>query len=142
MIPGRYELNKNLNVRSLIKSAGGLKENALRTRGYIIRNIDGFPQEAKTVDLEKVLSLDQNYSLRNNDKLIIASAEELTGAKLVSISGETNDGGDYPFKGMTVIDLILMSNGVTEKGSFEDITIYRSTYDKTQVNLSKQLISH
>ena len=27
-----------------------------------------------------------------------------------------------------------MSNGVTEKGSFEDISIYRSTYDKTQVN--------
>ena len=135
MIPGRYELNKNLNVRSLIKSAGGFKENALRTRGYIIRNVDGFPQETKTVDLEKALSLDQNYSLRNNDKLIIASTEELTGAKLVSISGETNAGGDYPFfKGMTVIDLILMSNGVTEKGSFEDISIYRSTYDKTQVN--------
>ena len=135
MIPGRYELNKNLNVRSLIKSAGGLKENALRTRGYIIRNVDGFPQEAKTVDLEKTLNLDQNYSLRNNDKLIIASTEELNGSKSVSISGETNAGGDYPFfKGMTVIDLILMSNGVTEKGSFEDITIYRSTYDKTQVN--------
>ena len=135
MIPGRYELNKNLNVRSLIKSAGGFKENALRTRGYIIRNVDGFPQEAKTVDLEKTLNLDQNYSLRNNDKLIIASTEELNGSKSVSISGETNAGGDYPFfKGMTVIDLILMSNGVTEKGSFEDITIYRSTYDKTQVN--------
>ncbi len=135
MVPGRYELNKNLNVRSLIKSAGGFKENALRTRGYIIRNVDGFPQEAKTVDLEKALSLDQNYSLRNNDKLIISSTEELTGAKLVSISGETNAGGDYPFfKGMTVIDLILMSNGITEKGSFEDITIYRSTYDETQLN--------
>ncbi len=135
VIPGRYELNKNLSVRSLIKSAGGFKENALRTRGYIIREIDGFPQEAKTVDLEKALSLDQNYTLRNNDKLIIASTEELSGSKSVSISGEINDGGDYPFfKGMTVIDLILMSSGVTEKGSFEDITIYRSTYDKTQLN--------
>ena len=134
MIPGRYELNKNLNVRSLIKSAGGFKDNALRTRGYIIRNVDGFPQEAKTVDLEKALSLNQNYSLRNNDKLIIASTEELTGVKLVSISGETNAGGNYPFfKGMTVTDLILMSKGVTEKGSFEDTTIYRSTYDKTQL---------
>ena len=135
MIPGRYELNKNLNVRSLIKSAGGFKENALKTRGYIIRNVDGFPQEAKTVDLEKALSLDQNYSLRNNDKLIIASTEDLSGAKSVSISGETNAGGDYPFfKGMTIIDLILMSNGITEKGSFEYVTVYRSTYDKTQVN--------
>ena len=135
MIPGRYELNKNLNVRSLIESAGGFKENALRTRGYIIREVDGFPQEAKTIDLEQALSLNQNYNLKNNDKLVVASIEELTGFKSVSITGEINDGGEYPFfKGMTVIDLILMSNGVTERGSFEDITIYRSTYDKTQLN--------
>ena len=134
MIPGRYELNKNLNVRSLIESAGGFKENALRTRGYIIRDVNGFPQEAKTVDLEKALSLNQNYRLRNNDKLIIASVEELSGSKLVSISGEINNEGDYPFfKGMTVIDLVLMSGGATEKGSLEDITVYRSTYDKTQL---------
>ena len=134
MIPGAYELNKNLNVRSLIESAGGFKENALRTRGYIIRDVNGFPQEAKTVDLEKALSLNQNYRLRNNDKLIIASLEELSGSKLVSISGEINNEGDYPFfKGMTVIDLVLMSGGVTEKGSLEDITVYRSTYDKTQL---------
>ena len=134
MVPGRYELNKNLSVRSLIESAGGFNENALRTRAYIIREVDGFPQEAKTVDLERALSIDKNYTLRNNDKLIIASIEELSGVKSVSISGEINNVGEYPFfKGMTVIDLILMSGGVTEKGSFEDITIYRSTYDKTQL---------
>jgi len=134
MIPGRYELNKNLSVKSLIKSAGGFKENALKTRGYIIREVDGFPQEAKTVDLEMALSLDQNYTLRNNDRLVIASIEELSGAKSVSIRGEINVAGDYPFFiGMTVVDLILMSKGVTEKGSYEDVTVYRSTYDKTQL---------
>ena len=135
MVPGRYELNKNLNVRSLIESAGGFNENALRTRAYIIRDVDGFPQEAKTVDLERALSLDPNYTLRNNDKLIIASLEELSQTKSISISGEINAAGQYPFfKGMTVLDLILMSNGVTEKGSFENIAVYRSTYDKTQLN--------
>ena len=134
MVPGRYELNKNLSVRSLIESAGGFNKNALRTRAYIIREVDGFPQEAKTVDLERALSIDKNYTLRNNDKLIIASIEELSGVKSVSISGEINNVGEYPFfKGMTVLDLILMSGGVTEKGSFEDINIYRSTYDKTQL---------
>ena len=134
MIPGQYELLKNPDIKSLIKSAGGLTESALKKRAYIIREVDGFPQEAKTVDLEKALSLDLNYTLRNNDKLVIASIEELSGTKSVSISGEINVAGDYPFfKGMTVIDLILMSSGVTEKGSYEDITIYRSTYDKTQL---------
>ena len=135
MIPGRYELIKNPDIISLIKSAGGLKENALKKRGYIIREVDGFPQEVKTVDLERVLSLTENYTLRNNDKLVIASIEELSGPKSVSISGEINKDGSYPFfTGMTIVDLILMSKGLTEKGSYDDINIYRSTYDKSQLN--------
>tara|TARA_Y100000748_G_scaffold225919_1_gene190336 strand:- start:194 stop:2626 length:2433 start_codon:yes stop_codon:yes gene_type:complete len=135
MIPGQYELLKNPDIKSLIKSAGGLTESALKKRAYIIREVDGFPQEAKTVDLERALVLDQNYTLRNNDKLVIASIEELSGAKSVSISGEINEAGDYPFfRGMTVVDLILMSKGITEKGSYEDVAVYRSTYDKTQLN--------
>ena len=135
MIPGQYELLKNPDIISLIKSAGGLKENALKKRGYIIREVDGFPQEVKTIDLERVLSLTENYTLRNNDKLVIASIEELYGPKSVSISGEINEGGSYPFfTGMTIVDLILMSKGLTEKGSYDDINIYRSTYDKSQLN--------
>ncbi len=134
MIPGQYELAKNKNIISLIKSAGGLKESALKERAYIIREVDGFQQKAITVDLERALSLDKNYTLRNNDKLVIASIEELSGSKSVSINGEINAAGDYPFfKGMTVIDLILMSSGITEKGSYEDIAVYRSTYDKNQL---------
>ena len=135
MIPGQYELVKNPDIISLIKSAGGLKENALKKRGYIIREVDGFPQEVKTVDLERVLSLTENYTLINNDKLVIASIEELSGSKFVSISGEVNKGGDYPFfTGMTIVDLILMSKGLTEKGSYDGINVYRSTYDKNQLN--------
>ena len=135
MIPGQYELIKNPNIKSLIKSAGGLKETALKERAYLIREVDGFQQEVKTVDLERAFSLAENYTLRNNDKLVIASIEELTGPKFVSISGEVNEGGDYPFfTGMTIIDLILMSKGLTDKGSYSDITVYRSTYDETQLN--------
>lgn len=135
MIPGQYELVKNPDIITLIKSAGGLKENALKKRGYIIREVNGFPQEVKTVDLERVFSLTENYTLINNDKLVIASIEELSGTKFVSISGEVNQGGNYPFfKGMTIVDLILMSKGLTERGSYDSINIYRSTYDKNQLN--------
>ena len=133
MIPGEYELLKNPSVNALIKSAGGLKENALKERAYLIREIDGFQQEAKTIDLKASMNLDKDYSLRNKDKLIIASIEELTTQKKVAISGEVNAPGNFPFfKGMTVVDLILMSKGITDSGSTSGITIYRSTYDTTQ----------
>ena len=133
MIPGEYELLKNPDVNALIKSAGGLKENALKERAYLIREIDGFQQEAKTIDLKASMTLGSDYNLRNKDKLIIASVEELTTPKNVAIAGAINQPGNYPFfKGMTVIDLILMAKGITNSGSNSGITIYRSTYDETQ----------
>tara|TARA_Y100000766_G_scaffold217325_1_gene189220 strand:+ start:2215 stop:4632 length:2418 start_codon:yes stop_codon:yes gene_type:complete len=133
MVPGEYELLKNPDVNTLIKSAGGLKEGALRERAYIIREVDGFQQEAKTIDLRAAMNLELDYRLRNKDRLIIASIEELTTPRSVAISGEVNKPDDYTFfKGMTVVDLILMAKGITDSGSSTGITIYRSTYDETQ----------
>ncbi len=133
MIPGEYELMKNPNVMSLIKSAGGLKEDALRDRAYIIREVDGFQQEAKTVDLIDAMNNNGDFQLRNNDRLIIASLEELTTTRNVNISGEVNEPGSFPFfNGMTVVDLILMAKGITNSGANSGVVIYRSTYDETQ----------
>tara|TARA_B100000676_G_scaffold6441_1_gene5874 strand:- start:113 stop:2533 length:2421 start_codon:yes stop_codon:yes gene_type:complete len=133
MIPGEYELMKNPDVMSLVKSAGGLKEGALSDRAYIIREVDGFQQEAKTVDLKAAMNNDGDFLLRNNDKLIIASVEELTTPKQVAISGEVNEPGNFPFfRGMTIVDLILMAKGIKDSGTSSGIVIYRSTYDETQ----------
>tara|TARA_B100001564_G_scaffold193278_1_gene162422 strand:+ start:1757 stop:4183 length:2427 start_codon:yes stop_codon:yes gene_type:complete len=131
-VPGQYELDKTKDVKALIEKAGGLKENALKSRAYIIREENGLAQKALTIDLGGELS---EVILKNNDKLIIASLEDLIAEKLVAISGEINDPDTYPFfEGMTVVDLIIMAKGVTQKGSTKDIIVYRSTYDKSQKN--------
>jgi len=133
MKPGEYELMKNPDVMSLIKSAGGLKEGALSDRAYIIREVDGFQQEAKTVDLIAAMDNNGDFGLRNNDRLIIASVEELTAPRQVAITGEVNEPGSFPFfKGMTIIDLILMAKGITDSGASNGIVVYRSTYDENQ----------
>ena len=130
MIPGQYELDKTKDVQMLVEKAGGLKRNALKTRAYLIRELDGFQQEVKTIDL-----VSENYELRNNDKLVIASIEQLTPEKYITINGEVNNPGLYPFfKGMTIVDLILMSGGVNDKGSNNGINVYRSTYDASMQN--------
>ena len=131
-VPGQYESDKTKDVEALIEKAGGLKENALKSRAYIIREENGLAQKALTIDLGGELS---EVILKNNDKLIIASLEDLIAEKLVAISGEINDPDTYPFfEGMTVVDLIIMAKGVTQKGSTKDIIVYRSTYDKSQKN--------
>ena len=132
MIPGQYELYKTKDVKTLIEKAGGLKKNALKTRAYIIREENGLPQKALTVDLDGELN---ELILKNNDKLIIASNEDMTPEKNVAISGEINEPNVYPyFKGMTIVDLIIMAKGITQQGSNKNIMVYRSTYDKTQQN--------
>tara|TARA_B100001175_G_scaffold1237_1_gene1081 strand:+ start:2253 stop:4670 length:2418 start_codon:yes stop_codon:yes gene_type:complete len=141
MIPGLYELSKNTTVRELIQSAGGFKESALKERAYLIRELDGFKQEVISIDLSSSMSLDKTYSLKNNDQLIIASIEELSSEKQIRITGEINVPGVYPFfNGATVADLILMAKGITDKGSSNGITIYRSTYDSTQKNPVNQIL--
>ena len=128
-VPGSFELEKNQNISDLIESAGGLREDAFKARAYLIREINGIPQEAETVDLNN----SKGYALKNNDNLFIPSLKDLTVDKTVTISGEIKEAGDYPFfNGMTAVDLILMSKGLTESGSNNGITIYRSTYDKTK----------
>ena len=136
MIPGQYELDKTKDVQMLVEKAGGLKRNALKTRAYLIREVDGFQQEVKTIDL-----VSENHELRNNDKLVIASIEQLTPEKIISIDGEVSNPGLFPFfKGMTIVDLILMSGGVNDKGSNNAITVYRSTYDETMQNPIETII--
>ena len=135
MVPGKYELIKNLDVRSLLNSAGGLKESALKERAYLIREVDGFQQEIVSINLKESMSLKKTYSLKNKDNVIIASVEDLASEKNVSISGEVNEPGIFAFfEGATAVDLILMAKGITDKGSNKGITIYRSTFDSTQEN--------
>ena len=140
-VAGSYELSKNLDIRTLISSAGGLKESALKERAYIIREADGFQQEIVSINLKESMSLKKTYLLKNNDNVIIASIEDLTSEKNVAISGEVNEPGSFTFfEGATVVDLILMAKGISDSGSSEEITLYRSTFDSTQKNPVEEIL--
>ena len=54
-------------------SAGGFKEDALRERAYLIREVDGFQQDVISINLTESMNLKKTYPLKANDKLIIAS---------------------------------------------------------------------
>ena len=141
IIPGKYELNKNVDVRTLIGSAGGLKDSALKETAYLIREVDGFKQEIVSINLKESLSLKKTYLLKNNDNVIIASIEDLSSEKTVSISGDVNEPGSFPFfEGATAVDLVLMAKGITDKGSNKAITIYRSTFDPKQTKPVQEII--
>ena len=130
-IPGDYSLNNIKNVEDLISEAGGLTDYAITERAYLIRKEKGVESSVISFNLLESSTI----NLKPNDRVIISSNIDLTRSKTVTIEGEVFEPKNYPFfDGMTVVDLILMSKGITKNGDLSNIEIYRSTYDEDRKN--------
>ena len=129
--PGDYSLNNIKNVEELISEAGGLADYAITERAYLIRKEKGVESSVISFNLFESSTI----NLKPNDRVIISSNIDLTRSKTVTIEGEVFEPKNYPFfDGMTVVDLILMSKGITKNGDLSNIEIYRSTYDEDRKN--------
>ena len=128
-VEGDYSLSNVKNLDDLIVKAGGLKEYAIKERGYLIRTNNGIENEIISFNISNSKSL----KLKPEDRVIISSKIDINRPKKVKIQGEVFEPRDYPFfDGMTLIDLILVAKGLTLKGDLNNIEIYRSTYDVTK----------
>jgi protein involved in polysaccharide export with SLBB domain len=135
-VPGEYSLSNADNINDVIEKAGGLLDYAIMERAYIIRKVNGIENQIISFNFSNA----QNIVPKAEDKIIISSKIDLSRTQTVTIKGEVFEPNDYPFfAGMTLIDLILISKGVTLKGDLKNISIYRSTYDETRTNPVKTL---
>ena len=130
-VPGEYSLSNAKNINDIIEKAGGLLDYAIDERAYIIRKVNGIEDEIISFNFSNA----QNIVPKAEDKIIISSKIDLARTQKVSIKGEVSEPDNYPFfDGMTLIDLILISKGITLKGDLKNISIYRSTYDESRQN--------
>ena len=130
-VPGEYSLSNADNINDVIEKAGGLLDYAIKERAYIIRKSNGIEDQIISFNFSNA----QNIVPKSEDKIIISSKIDLNRTQFVSIRGEVSEPNNYPFfDGMTLIDLILISKGVTLKGDLKNISIYRSTYDESRQN--------
>jgi protein involved in polysaccharide export with SLBB domain len=132
MRDGDYELQPNLRISDLINQAGGLKLDAFRSRAILYRTEKDLQKNAISIDLNKVLENDpiNNLLLNKEDLLVISNMYEIKENYFVSIQGEVNQTGTFPFsKGMTVNELILQSKGFKEAASGSSIEIVRRVRD-------------
>lgn len=131
---GDYELQDNLRISQLIEIAGGLKVDAFRSRAILYRTEADLQKTAFSIDLNKVMSndLESNMILRKEDLLVVSSMYDLKENYFVSIHGEVNQVGSYPYSnGMTVNELILQSKGFKEAASGSSIEIVRRVRDNS-----------
>ncbi len=125
---GDYELLDNFKIADLIEKAGGLKQEAFLGRAILYRTGKELQQKSINIDLNKVLANDpdNNLILNREDLLVISSIYDTRENHFVTIQGEVNQVGNFPFsQGMTVGELVLKAKGFKEAAAGSIIEIVR-----------------
>ena len=132
---GDYELQANMKVADLIELAGGLKADAFYKRAILYRTNNDLQQESINIDLSKAIEKEttNNIALHKEDLLVIASIYDIKENYFVTLQGEVNQTGVFPYtKGMTIGELILKANGFKEAASGSSIELVRRVRDDNE----------
>lgn len=125
--PGMYELEKGLTLKSLIKKADGLTEDAFLNRGYIMRLNADNTQSLLSFDIAKIMSDEvKDIQLQREDKITISSLFDLRDEYKVSVQGEVRTPGTFAFAdNMTLESVIQLAGGFKEGATPNRIDISR-----------------
>lgn len=135
--PGFFSINDNKTIRTLIASAEGLKEDAFLTRATVLRTKDDNSLEVISVNLKELIALDNDVQLKREDKITIASKMEMREDFNLTINGNVQKPGIYPFaEKMKIEDLIILSGGLKESASLSNIQVAQRSFevDKSMAN--------
>ena len=123
---GKYQMDGSITtVRQLIEAAGGLCEDAMKTRAVLHRLTDERRLQVVQVDLQGILAhTAPDIALRNEDVLFVPSRSYLIGEQKLSIHGEVVYPGEYDFaENTTLEDFILQAGGLTDAASLVKVDV-------------------
>lgn len=131
--PGEYQLTGDMTLLSALAKAGSVTESAGREAVIVRarRGANGEPSEPEIlrVDLAELQAgnLAMNVALADGDTINIPKAQS------VFVSGHVKNPGGYPVdEGMTVLQVLSLAGGLTDRGSDKRVSILRSVDGKKQ----------
>jgi protein involved in polysaccharide export with SLBB domain len=150
---GKYSIANGLTLKKLIEKAEGLRGDAYLNRALIYRTKENLRIEAIPVNLEALMNgTASDIALVKDDQVRVFSLSDLNEEYIVSIFGEVQKPGQFPFvESMTLEDLIAQSGGFKEAASsshvevarrIKNVTASTKTTDQTQLftfDLAKDL---
>ena len=128
MRPGKYQMDGSVTtLRQLIETAGGLKEDAFTTRGFIHRRKEDRSLEVIDVDVKGLVDHTvADIALKNEDVFYVPSKEVMQKERVLHISGEVNYPGEYNYAdGTTLETLILQAGGLKDAASLVKVDVSR-----------------
>ncbi len=130
--PGEYSLETSPTLSQLIKSAEGLKGEALIGRISIIRTREDMIVENISVNYDDIVKgKSADVVLKREDVITIPSIFDLTEPAYVRIQGALNnpaaiDGIEMPFlRNMTIEDVLVKAGGLSESASLSRVEVVR-----------------
>lgn len=140
--PGLYQLDGEVNtVKQLIKKAENLRGDAFLNRAILDRERDDYSHEIISVNLNGLLNgTVADIPLKKNDHLYIPGIHDLKEEETVSIYGEVQNSGIYPYSDkMTIEDLVIQSGGLLEAAATTRISVTRRIKDPKSTVYSSKL---
>ncbi|CAL1520775.1 SLBB domain-containing protein [Chitinophaga sp. MM2321] len=124
--PGDYGIEPNMSVTDLIKKADGVREEASLNRGIIRRLQDDFTPAIISFNVQDVVSGKTLIPLKKEDSVIVFSKLDLRQTYQVTIAGEVNKPGPFPYAdSMHLEDLVLLAGGLRDAASLKHVEISR-----------------
>lgn len=121
--PGTYNINRPLTLLHLFAMAEGFSVKADLKKSYILRN--GKKLDIDFFALVKQDDFTQNILLKDNDLIFIHDNFQ----SRINIMGEVNRPQVIDFQeGMTVLDAVLMAEGLTEIARPKGTKVYRRAH--------------
>jgi len=139
---GQYQLgNEVSSVRTLIKAAEGVTEDAFTNRAVLHRLKADRSLEVIPVDVKGILAgTTPDIPLQNEDVLFIGTTTDLRLERTFTIHGEVISPGTYQYADNTSIeDLIIQAGGLTDAASTARVDVSRRMMDPKATSVTKQL---
>lgn len=135
---GNFALTQGLSVKSLISRAEGLKGDAYLERAIIVRTNPDLTTTTISFHLGNLMEgSEPDIELQREDVVNIYSRYDLKEEFYVSVTGEVNKEGVFPYsQNMTVEDILMMARGLRESASESNIEITRRVKDKDSQSIS------
>lgn len=140
--PGMYDWGtSNTTVRSLIESAGGLKEDAFTTHAVLHRMKPDRIRKVLSVDVEGIMAgTVPDLPLENEDILFIPYRTETLNQRTITIHGEVQIPGVYEYaEDETIEDFILQAGGLTDAASTACVNVSRRISDPKATEATNEI---
>jgi protein involved in polysaccharide export with SLBB domain len=128
--PGTYALLPGHRVTDLIQKAGGLREQTLLKRAYLVRTEKDETSRYIPLNVEALMANTNdagNIILYKNDALLLYTEADFVDTFAVSVNGEVKKPVTISFKeGLTLGDVLVLAGGIKISAELTKVEIARS----------------